>query len=573
MLIMTEDYPYEFVNERAVNMVNALNKNNIRNIITSNIFRAILITIADKAHSSDEAPDYINVRTPVVGDFICDDSGSDKVANLTGSDNVVEYANTHYASLMTTKSVSESIVRTPIQLVGVRIKPRYKIVRVPKDVQMWLNSLHMYFDELKPLLKYNDKTGHYYISVGKDKLDVLCRHLYMFYSGESYQTITLECYYRGRCKYCGAPMVAFVEDTSVRLPTKIYSIIYTFVSSIKTTVNESLLISNLIKLVSAEIVAKSQLKSEDDMVSFAYLYLYKCYLDTKDTIVYVKKSVNTVIDKSIEAAVRFGINRKELEKSLNELFRDTSSIAKVFEDVLFVEGDFDNSFLTNVMMDTASKMILDAFKNNKIALLNETVMLYHFREWNYKYTVKRTTEKCSIVLKRPSKNESEKVLQAFFQKVWKVLCPANGAHVFANGKCTFCGISSKGTNVDEVFKKYMFELANSFVISTETELNYIKVEKRKVDVSKYSADELYKLHLPELTQSQKAFIKGAMEKMPLPIHVFIRSVVGDVSDEDMKGKEARYILYAIDNKLISSSMMASILINTYMPLRKILYMT
>ena len=548
MLIMTEDYPYELTNERVINIVGALNRNGLRNIVTSNIFRAILTTINNENT-------YINVRTPVVGEFVNADA---------------EYANTYYASLMTTSKTSTKVMRTPIHLSGIRIKQKYKVVRVPKDVQMWLNQLHVYFDELKPLLKYNDKSGYYYIEVGKDKLDVLCRHLYMFYSGESYQAITLECYHRGKCKYCGTPMSAYIEDTSIRLPTKVYSIIYSFVATIKTTLNESLLIANLIKLISTEIVAKPQLKSEDDMVAFTYLYLYKAYLDTNELIAYVKKSVSVIIDKAIEASIRFGMNRKELEASLNNLFRNTSSIAKVFKDVLFVEGDFDNSFLTNVLMDTADKYVLDAFKAGKMKLLNETVMIYYFREWNYKFTVKRTKEKCNIILKAPVKNESEKALLAFFKKVWKVLCPVNGAHAFVAGKCSFCGISSKGTNVDDVFKKYLFELGNSFIVSTETKLKYNELEKRTIDISKYKPDELYKLHLSELTQNQKALIKSAMEKDAAPIHAFITDILGEVPNA--KGNESKYILYILDNKLISSSMLSSTLLNMYMPIRKILYM-
>ena len=174
-----------------------------------------------------------------------------------------------------------------------KIKIKYDITLIPKDLQNKFNKPGRYFDEIKNVLKLDKDTGFYSYYLESSKIPILCTHEYMIYDGKPLAEVSISCYKKGKCKYCGQELNAYHEQLKESLPPKIYDLIYKYMETINENIEESSLMFTLFSLIYDSIkinVDKADVKNYDaSIIAFTGLYLYAVYVKTKDSIKYNMK--------------------------------------------------------------------------------------------------------------------------------------------------------------------------------------------------------------------------------------------------------------------------------------------
>ena len=185
-------------------------------------------------------------------------------------------------------------------------------------------------------------------------------------------------------------MVPFVEDTSVELPSGVYSVIITFVESLKSKVNESIMINLFVKFIIQEAAKHEQLKSDEEIITFAYLFIYRCYTLSLDSVEYVKKKANDFVSNAKNAISVLGISKNEIDRAAAELFPDAKQLMSIFKDSVYNEVSFTDAFLYTVLFDDSNaKMIQEIYNNDKMKEFNVNTMIEYCKLWvyNVKHTV------------------------------------------------------------------------------------------------------------------------------------------------------------------------------------------
>lgn len=565
-VVDTSNHKYELVPDKeSYNVLLYYNFQSPRNIISATALRSLLRTIYDKKYGTKDSPrnDELNrilniLRTPLIGPRTSYD--------------ISEYIQTFYASFMEPELQAYKAKIIPIQLSGIFIKPRYPIIYIPRDLQIKLNHIAKYFDEIKSRLEYNPDTGYYSINIKNVKLDVLCRHEYLQFSGVSIQEISLECHKNGKCRYCGQPMPPSVEDTSLTLPSKVFSIVYVFIDTISTSMNESVLLNTLIKFIIQESSKHKELTSEDKIISFVYLFLYKCYIVSENSIAYVKSKISGFLSECKNQAALLGISKNKIGDAVEELFPNSDQIQAIFKDSAYNENNFEDSFpLTVLFDDDNSKTLQKIYEENKMEEFNEKVFITYLKQWNYELPIKPNDKESSkFYLKEPSKENMSSVLLEFYKKVWKSFCPVNGSHVYKNKKCEMCGITEDGKNIAEVFNKYSPIISNTYVYVDNNTNNFTAKKRDDIDLSKYKDTDLFHVYLTQASQYMENLITKGLRNEPEKALNLIASTIK--IDNIQKENASKYLSYMIEKNMISKSMLLSSLLSIYIPIHKVVYM-
>ena len=563
-IVDTSNHKYIVVDKKGYNLLLQFNLHSLRTIVTATAFKSLLRSIYDKKYGVAETE-----RSKEI-DLILNDVKTPLIGKITYED-ITDYVATFYGTYMQ-QIISSYIARIkPIALTGVYLKPRFKVIYVPRDIQQKLNDLTTYFDEIKEDLHYNEKTGYYSMTLRDGELDVVCRHEYLQHSGASHQEISLECYEKGRCKYCGEPMVPFVEETSSVLPTRVFSAIYTFMECIKSPFNETVLTGLLTKFIIQKSSKYEQLVSEDNLVAFTYLFLYKCYLTSSDEIDYTKTKINAFIDEVKNQAAILGISKSKVDEAINNLFPKDLNIKSIFKDSAYKEVSFDDAFMKTILFDDPyMKNIQKLYEENKMGEFNKEVLKAYLKIWCYTPPKQDGKTNSEFALKMPSVENKEENILSFFRKMWKQYCPVNGTHVMEKGTCKYCGISEDGKNVEKVYAKYSSVIGSTYVHKDDNKNDFTAAKNKKIDLSGYKDDDLLHVYITGLSQYIENIISKKIKEEPEKLYNFIGAAL-KIESSEIK-EPAKMLSYICENKYASKSMIQSLLLNSYVPVRKVVHM-
>lgn len=371
---------------------------------------------------------------------------------------------------------------------------KYSLAKIDKETMQKFMRIGKYFNEVKDLLKLNEKTGFYTYHVDSIDVPIICKHEYMTYDNVDPVKISIECYKDGKCKYCKSELIAYHEVMDDLLPTALYNLMYKYIESINTNVNEIAILNILYGFVTDcikdEIKAGNNDLSSDDNLKAAYcaVLLYNLYLFSEKDIVYDQTKWNMFLDiakkywseqgfslKDIENIVKNDPHLKEMIMTVVNSIRGRiyTSDDDVFQisplSVLWgkiIKGD-DPEALKSLQPTNELQTL---WKTGKMENLNKSIIETYMSTLKSKNVyniidktkdIKINSSLCKIII-QPSKSGKE-----FFDKQWKSYCPAWIMHEWTGGKCKHCGIDKGGKNIDEIYKKYKNIINESYIQNPE----------------------------------------------------------------------------------------------------------
>ena len=477
------------------------------------LFKQVLNRIANGVFRCDAVDPYDAKRIMDLGVY------SDMLTYINSKHNCTKY--------LTHKSF--------VKYVNYIIKDKYKIVQIPKELQQKFNQIGKYFNEIKTILKLNDKNGFYSYTVNEIDIPVICKHEYMTFEGIPSAEISIECYRQGKCKYCGQELNAYHEQIKESLPPRIYDLIYKYIATINENIEVDSLMYVLFNLLFDAIQANiktSTVKNYDaSVVAFAALFLYKIYTITKGKINYNNK-VGKFLDSIKEYGSAVGWSQEKMNAVLNDsrMFTNIENITNIIKekiytnDIKFLES-LPLSIMFNQNVDPREKNKLIAKTkiqefylegNDKMILFNDVLnkviqSLWKFTNMNqFVKVINKIHVECKMM---QIKTLTVKNGERFFDKMCKIYCPVDGIHSFDdnNKVCKYCGIKNDLSNKKEIYDKYQNLINNSYLQKP----NVIKDSRFNIE-KKYSVSQIDKYNGSDLFEKyimiENHLLKQAIDK-------------------------------------------------------------
>lgn len=401
-----------------------------------------------------------------------------------------------------------------------RIKIKYNITLIPKDLQNKFNKPGRYFDEIKNVLKLDKETGFYSYYLESSKIPILCIHEYMIYEGKPLTEVSISCYRKGKCKYCGQELNAYHEQLKESLPPKIYDLIYKYMETINENIEESSLMFTLFSLIYDSIkinVDKADVKNYDaSIVAFTGLYLYAVYVKTKDSIKYNMK-INKFLDSIKIYWSEVGWTIETVKNVINNstMFSNMSNMANIikekiysneitFLDLLPISILFEKNVKPTDLNKLEAKTKMQKLwlsGEDKIKAFNEAFENILLSRWQFnlikqsieyvsKEKINTTFDVLDIKLSKTNNGEN------FFSKTCEIFCPVSKFHKWNDKSvCVNCGLKKDKSNQKDVYNKYQIEITNSYlqkpcVLPDERFVIDKLYQKNQID--SYKADDLFK---------------------------------------------------------------------------------
>ena len=478
-----------------------LTTNKYRSVIHANFFDNISV-------SEDSIKLFKRVLNRIAnGVFKCggkSPSEMKRIMNLGDYSDMLMYINCRHNCM---KYIKKNITS---KYLNYRIRDKYKIVQIPKELQQKFNQIGRYFAEIRDILKLNPKNGFYSYTVDGINIPVICKHEYMTFDGVPPAEISIECYRKGKCKYCGQELNAYHEQIKESLPPRIYDLIYKYIATINENVEVDALMYVLFNLLFDAIQANiktSNVKNYDaSVVAFAALFLYKVYVVTKGKINYNSK-VGKFLDSVREYGSAVGWSQEKMDMALNnkQMFRNIDNITEIIREKIYTnEITFLESLPLSVMFDQnvdprekdklkATNKIQELYLDGdeKMNIFNDILdkaikSLWKFSKLN---DFVKGIDKINVKTKVTQiKSTTVKNGKKFFDLMCKTYCPINEIHVFNNGKvCEHCGIKNDFSNKKEIYEKYQNIINNSYLQKP----NVIEDSRFNID-KKYSVSQIEK---------------------------------------------------------------------------------
>ena len=310
------------------------------------LFKQVLNRIANGVFRCDAVDPYDAKRIMDLGVY------SDMLTYINSKHNCTKY--------LTHKSF--------VKYVNYIIKNKYKIVQIPKELQQKFNQIGKYFNEIKTILKFNDKNGFYSYTADEIDIPVICKHEYMTFEGIPPAEISIDCYRQGKCKYCGQELNAYHEQIKESLPPRIYDLIYKYIATINENIEVDSLMYVLFNLLFDAIQANvktSTVKNYDaSVVAFAALFLYKIYTITKGKINYNNK-VGKFLDSIKEYGSAVGWSQEKMNAILNDsrMFTNIENITNIIKEKIYTN---DIKFLESLPLSIMFNQNVDPREKNKL---------------------------------------------------------------------------------------------------------------------------------------------------------------------------------------------------------------
>ena len=403
------------------------------------------------------------------------------------------------------------------------IKPKIKIIKIPRILQNRFNRIYKYFDELKQDLIFDEESGFYVYKQDDVLLPVICLHEYMILNGCPLSEVSIKCYLDGTCKYCGAEMNAYHQTAKQELPVKCYDLIYKFMECINENIDQSLMMFGIFGVlydsVKKNVDSASVNNYDESIVAFSALYLYALYLITKHVINYSPTKIIKFIDSAKKYWNEIGWTQQNIEKALessmfDELRTNNNGVNLLNQFIFHNEISFLDVLPLSVMFNAsihpkevksnkleADTKIKKMYLDDKISEFNKKIVDAIMKSWTV-ITTKPIIEKypkqdfkSTITTIQTKKIDSG---QRFFNECCKKWCPVNIIHEWKNGQCSYCHIKEDMSNQKEIYNNNVNAINNSFL----QEPHVIRDEKLVMspvhsltEISKCKAEELYDKHL------------------------------------------------------------------------------
>lgn len=581
----------------SANMFNVLQLYNANsyNVYLYTDFKASIVRMLDKKYfqsTNEELTRQIalalnNISGSVVGDVILGD--------------ISEELSTFYWSYMCSRNIGYAARPKRISYPSIRIYPKYNIVRIPRELQQLIVHMYDRFDELKGMLHMNKDTGYYSVTVRdianpniKTEVDVICRHQYMQLMGIDKQTIAIECFRAGRCKYCNEDLPPAATADEMELPSKVYSLMYGFIECVKTQINANVMINQLVKAFSACVQdLQNSLANEDNMLAMAAIFLFKVYsvCFEKALLDFSKTKLSTYLTLLDSKMSILGVNRKNVFTQIDQSIFSSMSVENLVHDSINKPANFDDSFLYNVLYsDSSKKVIQDAFEKGTIPSLNASVYAKYCALWKFKTTLINSKNVNTAYKPKLSNDKSEEYLKHFFESTCDYFCPVHLMHEYNSthegGKiCIYCGLAKDGSNERDILKKVMLTLTTSFTIDETRNANSFSVKGDDVNeivgkLGKMNPDELLTRHV---TLGSFEINKIIMDRIKEKVHPSVRNLVNSLLKFELSkaanvkqdsNEECTYYInalsYIVENDLCKASLVYETLCQAYAPIKNIM---
>lgn len=376
----------------------------------------------------------------------------------------------------------------------------YKIVKISKDLEHKISHIDAYFTELKDVLVFDQNTGYYFIKIDGENVPVLCRHLYLLFSGVSDQEISLECYKDGKCKYCGEEIRIYNENAKMVISSQVYSMIYSFLDCIKDSVNDTLFWNYIINNIHEEIVLNNLKINETEMLAFCGIYLLKLQKETEEFIQYYKSRVMSF--KSTVRIINADLGRSTFQiNSILEqpgVFKTINKLTQLLKDnVLYsnsVNADMlpfavlfeDSNFFIGSPLPSKMNTVQTLYVNGKMYELIDKFNDIRNKQWSFSPFYLKNKYSTDIYIRNFKEEKDTLNNLEFFKNTCKNYCPMSTRHEFkrSTNTCVHCGLKNDFSNYKEIFNEFKDIIINSYVKNEEYDENKWKIN------SLYSIDKL-----------------------------------------------------------------------------------
>lgn len=397
-----------------------------------------------------------------------------------------------------------------------RMKDYYKIVQVPKDLQMKFNKISKFFNEIKGELTLNQSNGFYSYVFENVKIPVICRHEYLTLEGVPPAEISIECYKGGKCKYCGQEITPYHEQIKDSLPPRVYDLIYKYIATINENIEVDGLMYALFNLLFDAIQANikvSNVKNYDaSVIAFASLFLYKVYTITKGKINYNNK-LGKFLDSVKEYGSAVGWSQEKMDLALNnkQMFGNIENITNIIKEKIYTnEIKYLESLPLSVLFDhnvdprdkaklkaTSKLQQLYLEGTEKMLKFNDLIDKAHSALWKLSHANELISKSKTLAITSSLpevKSISIKNGEQFFDRMCKNYCPVNEIHEYSGDTCKHCGLKKDASNKKAIYDKYQNLINNQYLQKP----NVIEPARFNIDkaysiaeIEKYKGDDLF----------------------------------------------------------------------------------
>ena len=481
---------------------------------------------------------------------------------------------------------------------SVKMLNKFKIVSVPRDLQKILFKPGKHFDQIVKLTKLNNDSGFYCYIIDGVYIPIMCKHEFMSYSGVSLSEISIECYKRGKCKYCGQELIPYHERSRESLPPKVYDMIYRYIATFKNPVDTNsvmnILFNVIFELVKANIPKDSGSKYENYVVAFSAVYIYGLYIASKKSSIEYTRRIATYIDLLRDYWSGVGWNQEVIDKTisdkkimgdllgvLNQIINKIYRNEFVFSDMLPASILFNKILIPNESETPKPKTEVQKLyieNMSKLGEYNDLIrilsMISRKYESLYNNITKYKTVDYETVIKTISvKNIEDKDIEKFYSLVVKYYCPENGYHEFTNKQdtCKHCGLKSNLSNKLSIMHKYESTMRSQYMQKPHCKDISKMISTKRFDVLQigdYDQNDLFTKFIQLDDHTLKTTIMQSIDQNK-NIDETVKLICGLTSFDDSEIKRTPEFIkqafcFIIDNKLKDDSDILNELMYMYM---------
>ena len=326
---------------------------------------------------------------------------------------------------------------------------------IPRDIREMLNHPRLHFEQLQQILEPPDEESGFYQYKG---LLVMCKHFYMFYSGENGREIYRECGDgSGVCRYCGASLPIDIYDNNDQLETHHLAIIFTFIDSLGTTVDPTVVLRILTAAVSKSI-DKLKLSVDNEICGFITCYLFK--LDRALAEFDSKRYNRAELEKLYSE--EWSLNkwkREDVEKTIenDDLFCDFLYVLNYLKSLLERSSTREVTSAVDVLYANANSPLIQLYEKDPtiFSSMNEVIRL---KSLDVVGTNSACPTKFAVTQPVHLSIVGTSKLIDYIRKWGELVCPAGGLHSLP---CKCCGLKKDLSNAEEVAAKFEKSMVRS----------------------------------------------------------------------------------------------------------------
>lgn len=356
---------------------------------------------------------------------------------------------------------------------------KYEIITLPYPLRTLINNIGIFFDSFKSQLQLNRETGQYYINYNSVEFPVMCRHVYMIYSGVPLNQISLECSYDGNCKYCGDTLASISVNDTTQFPLIVYQLIILLIEEYGGNVDNAEITNMVINYFTDIIYTYVRVDDKDynerctiicalicwNIIDYNYKHgrqLSYSFVFNVETIL-----LNNGFDNDRRKYVQSKMNIGNPETIENII------LTKVTHELY----DF------NPIFQLVDKSIQDI--KNKGKMIEFNILYRQCRINNLKIDDWVSNIKSrKITIKLPQLQQMSVDNSNTFVEYIKSHCINNNSlpHEFNSTECKNCGVKCNFSNVYEVYNKYHNQFDGSYSIQTKFDLPQDKIVTDSISI-------------------------------------------------------------------------------------------